>query len=1014
MTARFMTFFVYMLRTGWRWLSASALLAGLVLLLGWNYPPPGMIHAGPSQTPPLLESTDLTVHQQWSDSILSEMTLDEKIGQLFMVPVYTNKPLSHRKEIEQLIKNYHIGGIIFMQGGPVRQVNWGNYLQSKSKVPLLVAQDAEWGLGMRLDSTHTFPRQLLMGAIKDPSLIEMFGREVGRQCKRVGVHVNFAPVVDINNNPDNPVINDRSFGENRYNVALRGLKYIQGMQELGVMACAKHYPGHGDTDKDSHKALPVINHDRARLDSIELFPFRLLAYQGVMSMMTAHLYVPAIDPAQNKATSLSKKAVNDILLDEYGFKGLVFTDALNMQGAIGYAEAGQMELDAFLAGNDILLFPQDIPKAKAAIKDAIEDGTITVGELNKRVRKILNAKDWVGLDEYEPLSNKNVYEDLHSPKVESIHRQLVAASMTMAANDGNLVPFKMIDTLSIATVRIGGTEDKAFQQSFAKYYTPATFEIDKDASGSERRKLIDQLDTFEVVVASVHDMSRWSSKSFGVTKQTVDFLEDLQKKTRVVVCLFGSPYSLVHFEEMRYILVANENTEFSQNVAAQVLFGGIPAQGQLPVSASAKFRYGMGEETAKIRLSYGQPEDVGLLSPDFKELDLVAKEAVTKRATPGCQVFVAKDGHVIYEKYFGHHTYEDNQPVGFYSLYDLASITKIAGSTLALMDLYEARQLDLDRTLSDYMPALRQSNLADLKLREVLTHTAGLKPWIPFYAQTVVDMHWSDAYYCYEPDEIFCIKVADSLYMRKDYVDSMISIIASTDLNSPGQYKYSDLGFYIMKRIIEGMTLRPLDEYLTDGYYRPLGLRFMRYKPLQNFPSEQIVPTEYDQVFRDQVIHGHVHDPGAAMLGGVSGHAGLFSNANDLGVLMQMLLNGGRYGGERFLLESTIEYFTKRQHSRSRRGLGFDKPEPDPDKGTPTADSASLESFGHTGFTGTCTWVDPKYNLVYVFLSNRVYPTAENKKLVQLDIRTRIQQAVYDAIRNGTIHGEKAFMQYNE
>ena len=884
-----MSSFVNMLKTGWRWLSASALLAVLALLLGWAYPPPGEIIAGPAQMPFAPDAVDLTIHQRWSDSVLRQMTLDEKIGQLFMLPVYTNKPLTHRKEIEDLITEQHIGGIIFMQGGPVRQINWGNYLQSKSKVPLLVAQDAEWGLGMRLDSTWSFPRQLLMGAIKDPALIEKFGREVGYQCKRVGVQVNFAPVVDINNNPDNPVINDRSFGENRYNVALRGLKYIQGLQEEHVIACAKHFPGHGDTDMDSHKSLPTIHNDRAHLDSIELFPFRLLAYQGVMSMMSAHLYVPAIDPTPNRPTSLSRKAVHDLLQEQYHFKGLVFTDALNMQGAAGYAEPGQMELDALLAGNDVLLFPQDIPKAKAAIKAAIEDGTLPMETLNEHVRKILNAKEWAGLDHYKPVSNKNVYDDLINPRVEAIHRQLVGAAMTLAANEGDFIPFKMIDTLSIANLRIGGLDDQPYQRSFAKYYTAPSFELDKTASNAERNRMLQQLDTFEVVVANIHDMSRWSSKSYGITKQTIDFLEDLQKRTRVIVCLYGTPYSLVHFDKMRHVLVANEESEISQTLVPQVLFGGIPAHGQLPVTASDRFRYGMGDETSKIRLSYGLPEELGLSSEDFSKLDQVAKEAVIKKATPGCQVLVAKDGEVIYEKYFGYYTYKEEHHVNFYTLYDLASITKIAGSTLALMDLYETGQLDLDRTLSDYVPSLQNSNLANLKLKEVLTHTAGLRPWIPFYAQTVIDAHPSDVYYCNEKDELFCIKVADSLYLRKDYPDSMMSIIAHSELHDRGDYKYSDLGFYVMKRIIEGMTRAPLDEYLTDGYYKPLGLRFMRYKPLQYFPIDLIAPTEDDEVFRDQQIRGYVHDPGAAMLGGVSGHAGIFSNANDLAVLMQML-----------------------------------------------------------------------------------------------------------------------------
>jgi beta-N-acetylhexosaminidase len=942
---------------------------------------------------------DLNQPNPWVDSILKQMTLNEKIGQLFMVPAYSNKGAAHKKEIAALVRQYHIGGIIFMQGGPAGQVKLVNYFQSISKVPLLMAMDAEWGLGMRLDSTHSFPRQLTLGAIKNPLLIREMGAEIARQCKRVGIQVNFAPVIDINNNINNPVINDRSFGENRYNVALRGIQYMKGLQENGVMACAKHFPGHGDTDKDSHKDLPVIRHGRPRLDSIELFPFRLLAYQGVMSMMTAHLYIPALEKEKNLASSLSKNIVTGILKDEFKYKGLIFTDALSMAGATEYQEPGELELKAILAGNDILLFPQNISKTVVYIKQAIENGTFTENELNARVRKILNAKYWAGLPDFKPLSVKNIYKDLNNPVVEAMHYKLLRQAVTLLTDDEEKFPLQTMDDKSMATLTIGSKDYQDFLKMFEKYAHANHFRIRKNVALSAFDLMIEKLAGYKTVVIGLHNMSRYNSKNFGITQNTLQFLQKLKDRTKVIVVLYGSPYALKYFNDFNDVIVAYEDTKYSRTIVPQVLFGGLPARGIIPVTGSAKFAYGSGVvQSGSIRFSYGLPEEEGLNSEMMQEIDRIANEAILEKATPGCQVLIARNGKVVYEKNFGFHTYDKKEPVQSNDLYDIASITKIAGSTLSLMYLYERGKIDIDNTLDQYLSALEKSNLGKLKIRDVLTHTAGLKAWIPFYQTTIQDDTLYDYYYCYEPDDVYCVRVAPGLFMRESYQDSIDHIIFATQIKNAGKYKYSDLGFYIFKEIIEAVTNTPMDIFVDETFYKPMGLRTMTYNPYYKFPLDQIVPTEDDTVFRKQVIQGYVHDPGAAMMGGVSGHAGLFSDAPDLAALMQMLLNGGEYNGKRFLKPKTIQYFTKRQNNKSRRGLGFDKPETDEHKGNPACDSASTSTYGHTGFTGTSTWVDPEYGIVYVFLSNRVYPTAENWKLVKMDVRTNIQQVIYNAM----------------
>lgn len=931
----------------------------------------------------------------WVDSLLQEMTLDEKIGQLFMVPVYSNKNATYRSELQKVIQQYHIGGIIFMQGGPVRQIRLCNALQEASEIPLLVSQDAEWGLGMRLDSTHSFPRQLTLGAIRDHRLIYDFGTEVARQCKAVGVQLNFAPVVDVNNNINNPVINDRSFGENRYAVALRGLQYMKGLQDHGVMACAKHFPGHGDTEKDSHLDLPLIPHNRARLDSIELFPFRILIRQGVMSVMTAHLQVPALEPHKGLPASLSPRIVSNLLKKEMGFQGLVITDALSMKGAAAYKQPGLLTFKAFMAGNDILLFPQDIPETVALFKEKIKNGELSITRLDESVRKILHAKYRAGLIPWQALRTDSIYERLNNRDVEALHLKLLAHAITLAYDKDSIMPLKLIDTLKMATLSIGG-EDQQFEAYFARYKKADHFRMEKSASRTLREAIFESLKDYECVVVNVFGMSRYASRNFGLDAGTLDFLKKLNAQTQVIIVLYGSPYSLENFDFADHVIVAYEETPYAEMLVPQMIFGGRAFKGQLPVSVSDRFFFGRGlRPNAPIRLGYGMPGELGYASTVLDSIDTIVHEALQIKATPGCQVMVVKDGLVIYEKAFGHPVYHTQRKVRMTDLYDLASITKVAATTLSLMYLFDNKALQLNTTLSDYLPQLQGTRLEKLKLRDILTHTAGLQAWIPFYTYVTQNDSIYKYYFHYRQDSIYSVQVAEDLYMRKSYEDSIFQRIVNSKLQYPVEYQYSDLGFYLFKKLIEAVTRTPLDSFVQEIFYQPLGLQTMTYHPLEKFPKDRIIPTEMDQVFRHQLIHGYVHDPGAAMWGGVSGHAGLFSDANDLAILMQMLLNGGSYGGDRFLNDSTVRYFTSRHTTMSRRGYGFDKPILEDHGPSPVSHLAPKSLFGHTGFTGTAAWADPENNMIYIFLSNRIYPTADNHKLISENIRTRIQDVLY-------------------
>lgn len=938
----------------------------------------------------------------WVDSVFNSLTPDERLAQLFMVAAYSNKDTAHVNSLERLIRDNKIGGLIFFQGGPVRQANMCNHLQSVSKVPMMIAMDAEWGIGMRLDSTIDYPRQMALGAIKDDRLLYDFGVETARQMKRMGMHVNFAPVVDVNSNAENPVIDTRSFGENKLQVAKKGIAIMKGMQDNGILACAKHFPGHGDTDSDSHLTLPTIKHPISRLEDIEFYPFREMIKEGIGSMMVAHLNIPALDTTTNLAATLSPQIVNGLLREQMGFDGLIFTDALNMKGVSNFYQPGEVELKAFLAGNDVMEFAEDVPKAMQLIRQAVLDSIVTQEEIDRRCLKVLNAKAWFGLHNYRPIEIAGLTEDLNNGQARSLHERLVENSLTLLRNKDELIPIGHLEQMHIASLVIGDTLENEFQKMLSKYA-----QVDHYALAS--RNLTDTLDTlimklqmYDVVIVSIHDLSSKRVKNYGVTQPLLDLIGVLNEHTKVVVNLFESPYGLSRmpgFENVNTVLFSFERSAVSQRLSAQAIFGGVAISGTLPVTANRMFAYGSGMKTHKTRLAYGDPFQVGMDERILAGVDAITLEAIKAKATPGAQLLIAKDGIVVYEKTFGHHTYDEKEPVLPSDIYDLASITKIAASLLSFMKLVDEKKVDVNDEVSDHLLELKKTNKKKLIFRDMLAHQGRLQAWIPFYQNTLKNGDPDPRYYQTEQSEGFPHEVANNLYMRKDYPDSMYRIINRSDLIEKGQYKYSDLGYYYIKKLVKLEGDQPLDEYSTDNFYLPLGLQTMGFKPKDRFELARIIPTEYDMTFRKQLIHGDVHDPGAAMLGGVGGHAGLFSNANDLAVIMQLFLNKGQYGGKRYISEKTISEFTKCQFCQdgNRRGIGFDKPEPS-GKGGPTCECVSYLSFGHTGFTGTMAWADPDKEIVYIFLSNRVYPDADNNKLIKMDVRTRIQQVIYDSL----------------
>lgn len=944
---------------------------------------------------------DMLRGNAWVDSVFRTLDEEQRIGQLFMVAAYSNRGSDHIQTITKLITDCHIGGLIFFQGGPYRQAALTNYYQGLAQVPLLISIDAEWGLSMRLDSTTQFPHQMTLGAIQDDKMVYRFGQEMARQCKRLGIHINLAPVVDVNNNPRNPVINDRSFGEDKYNVASKSIAYMQGMQDGGIMANAKHFPGHGNTDKDSHKTLPTVNRTRLEIDSIELYPFRQLMNRGLSSVMVAHLYVPALDTTANMASTLSKAVVTDLLKNDLHYTGLVFTDALNMKGVSAYYPAGVVDVKALLAGNDVLLFSEDVPTAIAEIKKAMAEGKISQAEIDVRVKKILKAKYLTGLNNYHPIDQRNLGTDLNNFRTELLNRKLFESSITVLKNKNNLIPLANLSTGKIAALSIGATVDNDFLNGLKQYDALPVYALEKGAQLADFDFMESELSKYETVIVGLHGLSTKENKNFGITPQLKAFLTRVQEKSKVILSVFGNPYCLRNFENFEPIIMAYEDNKFTQNGVAQVICGGLWANGKLPVTASEVFKCGDGfSVTNAIRFRYASPEEVKMSSAKLADIDSLAKDAIAKGAMPGCQILVAKDGKIVYSKSFGTQSTTDSAKVDNFDIYDVASVTKVAATTLAAMRLYETGKLDLDRKLGHYLKDKKLGNKKGLIISDMMSHQAGLKSWIPFWKNSVAVNGRGDLInYRPTPSAVYGTKVADKMYLRSDYEETIWKDIIDSKIENEGTYVYSDLGFYFMKAVVEELAQMKLNDYVTKQFYVPLGLSHTSFLPLNRFPATDIIPTENDQDFRKQLLRGYVHDQGAAMLGGVGGHAGLFSNAYDMAVIMQMLLNNGTFGGKRYFKPETVQKFTSTWGTVSRRGLGFDKPENGNGKGSPTCKSASPLTFGHTGFTGTCVWADPKYNVVYVFLSNRVNPNAENKKLVELNVRTNIQQVIYDAMQ---------------
>lgn len=960
-----------------------------VLFLGFSF----LLY---SQTPDPLLASDAQAQNKWVDSIYSSLSMKEKIGQLFMPMVFTERDSAHFQQTMDLVKNNRVGGLIFSLGGPVEQTHWLNAFQKAAKTPLLIAMDAEWGVAMRLDSVQPFPWPMTLGAVQDTVLLRNIGARMAAQEKRLGIHYSFSPVLDINTNPLNPIIGNRSYGASKERVIKQAMAVMKGHHQEGILTSGKHFPGHGDTAQDSHKTLPTVDFDLDRLQKTELAPYRALIKEGLSSVMVAHLNIPSLTRA-GLPTSLSKEVIQELLIKEMQFKGLVVTDALNMKGVSEYAGVENIDLTAFKAGHDLLLISNDIPKGINAIAAALKRGEITEKRLAHSVKKVLKAKFKAGLARYKPIQTSHLIADLNTPKDTLLIAQAMGKALTLLKNNNQLLPLKPSSRLG--HLPLGDATSAPFEKHLKHYGTI------RNLSKLTAANLLEETRDLDTIIVSFHRSNETPWKASNFNKEELELLKKLAPNKKLILAVFVKPYALSAIESIPGIdalLLAYQNSPITQKLGVEALFGAQPILGRLPVSISNTLKEGAGIDLEiQQEFGYASPAEVGFDAHKLESVDHLALQAIDSMMTPGMQIFAAREGKIFYQKNFGYHTYKKQQKVKPTDLYDLASLTKILGTLPLVIQAVSNGALTLETTVEELLPEWKNSNKAPLTLREMLAHYARLKPWIPFYKETLTkNGDPKKSLYNETSSSKFSAPVASDLYLKTGYEEVLYEEIKNSPLEDTLQYKYSDFPYYILKKYFETTTGQPYDELVEKKVVKPLGLKRMTYTPLAKFQESEIVPTEIDTYFRHQELNGHVHDMGAALQKGVGGHAGLFGNAESVATLMQMYLQGGQYKGVQLLDSTTLSQFNKCPYcaAGNRRGIGFDKPQIE-GLHMSTCGCVSMESFGHSGYTGTFAWADPEKKLVIVILANRTYPN-DDFTFSKSNIRTRLQAHFYASLIN--------------
>ncbi len=889
----------------------------------------------------------------WVQHQLAQMSLREKIGQMMVItysPHFYNQDNPQFQRLLKLVKAYHIGGISFYKGEPYAVARCIERLQKEANPPLLVMADMEWGIAMRVANGTLFPENMAVGATRSAEYAYEIGKITAQEARAMGIHIGFVPVMDVNNNPDNVIINARSYGEDPKLVAKLGSAFIRGLQENGVYATAKHFPGHGDTNVDSHLGLPIISATRARLEKVELPPFKAAINAGVKCVMVAHITYSDFPQMEGRPATLDSYFIQNILRKQMGFKGLVITDAMGMGGITNNYWSGEAAVMAINAGADILLNSPNFESTFKFVLQAVKEGRISRERIDDAVRRILRAKAEFGLFK-KPSIDLNLVENQiasseHLQKAEEIFN----ASITLVKDDNHIIPLQAekLDSALVVVVtdrEYGYIYEKQLRREVSKRIPIVrTALIDYRSDDEEVQKVITRTDSAQAVIVGV--FVRWASHKGSITlpDSMLSRLDTLFHVTKpMAVIAFGSPYLLRQIPEAPSYLCAYTTNYPAIRAATRAIFGEIPITARLPVSIPGYYKMGDGLErpVRKMELVKDIHDDI------FRDAYKVLEKAIADSIFPGAQVAIVKDDTLIASRGFGRQTYDkDSPPITPNTIYDLASVTKVAATTVVAMRLWEKDMIRLDIPVKSYLPKFTGGAKDSVTLRHLFTHSAGVHWWVDL---------WNKARNKEE--------ALNYIYrLPLDYTpgDSMI---------------YSDLGLMLIGQVLETVTGKTIDKLADDLIYKPMGMKNTMFNPPGSL-LPRIAPTEIGGGMNRGLIHGEVHDENAFFFNGVSTHAGLFSTAEDLAALAQMLLNGGIYRHHRFFSPQTVNYWTTRQNlpEGSSRALGWDTPS---DHNSTAGDYFSKGSFGHLGFTGTSIWIDPNRKVAIILLTNRVYPTRE-------------------------------------
>lgn len=960
-------------------------------------------------TPNMLKNVDRKKCDQWVDSVYNSLTPRQRIAQLIIANVFPSAGQSSRNNIALLVKTNDIGGLLFSKGTLADFADMTSYAQSIARTPLLMTLDGEWGPAMRIAQLSRFPHNMALGAITDDRLIYEYGREVARQCHLLGHHVNFAPVADVNSNPDNPVIGYRSFGENPQRVSALVRAYSRGLEDGGIMAVAKHFPGHGDTSEDSHRALPKVSHSLRELNDVDLVPFQTFINSGLSGVMVGHLNVPALDKSGTPA-SLSSKITTNLLRNKMGFEGMIFTDALAMDGAKSNKNTA---VAALQAGADALLGASDPIGDISAIEQAIKKGKLKQADIDARCRKMLTYKYILGLNQPQRINPSTLYDELQSPQAETLNRRLAAACITAIRNNNGILPLTGLWDRKIAVVSIGKAPNDQFTTTCAKYSKTTNY------TGTSQLSAIKKAN---VIIAAVYNDSQACRQQLAQLINT---------ERTVIPVFFINPYRTAKFADVikdsPTLIIAYDDTPELCSYAAQSVFGGINVSGQLPVAIDGVAPRNAGVKLPKTRLSYTTPADAGMQAWLTDSIDAIINTGLRSGAFPGCQVLVAKDGNVVIDQSYGHTDLKKTAKVTPDVVYDLASVSKATGTLPGVMAVYDDHLLNLDAPVSTYVTPLLGTDKDGITVRQLLYHESGMPASLNVFAMMMDTASYTGPLFTAKPTATntikfaertygnasarlrsdlmspistpdFTIEAAKNFYIGQSTIDTVMQRIYTIPLRASNAYNYSCLNFALLMDIEQRLTGVPHQEFVTSRIFKPLNMSHTGYRPLSFTSKSLIAPTENDKFLRRQTVHGYVHDELAAMSGGVQGNAGLFSNAGDLARLCQMWLNGGEYGGEKVLSKNTVDLFTTSKSPTCRRGLGFDKPDTVNPDNSPTTALAHPSVYGHLGFTGTCFWVDPNNGLVFIFLTNRVNPSRDNTAFNSLNPRPRLLEQVYRSL----------------